>query len=285
MLGDMSNPQPGPVTAARFAWTMIGAPPHEPPEPKRGRPRYGESALCWLCGGDTEGRGWLRRAAIPPTFTNHNLAACPTSDAVCEPCAYFAFGDGWRAYCASRPELGLKDAHPLSWRSYSHVFAPSEPGGHRCPSRREWRALLLEPPPPPFVLTIAESGQKHIVFRGRPAYGRDLYPVQVEEDTLFVLRHRLAACIALFEEMLAMGFTRDEIASGQYSSHRTLPLGAARFAEIDERMEGWRTRLPQYVRLAHFAAHRPQAAAAEEPDDVQQPDAEEPAAESAESAA
>lgn len=274
----MASPAPaGLLTASRFAWTCIGAPAHEPPEPRRGKPRYGTHPLCWLCGGITEGRGWPRAVAIAPTFTNHNLAACPASDTVCEPCAYFAWGDGWRAYCAARPDLALKSVPPLSWRSYSHVFAPSEPGGHRCPTRRQWRALLLDPPDPPFLLVIAESGQKHVLFRGRVAGSRDVYPVQVEEDTPLVERARLADCIDLFEALLHLGFTRDEVATGRYAPHRTLAAGREVWQAAETRMAAMRARRPHDVRLAHFAAHGPKQTAAQ-PNAAPPPDGEETAA-------
>lgn len=247
-----------PRTAARLCWELLGSPAHEPPEPARGKPRYGTSPTCWLCGGDSGARPWPR-ALVPVTFTNPTLSPCPTADAVCQPCAYFSFGDGWRTYVAEHPDRGLKATGAMGWRSYSHAFSAAFPGGHRTPKRREWRALLLDPPAPPFVYVIAESGQKHILWRARVARSRDRYPVQVEEDRLIVDRGALGACIAQVERLLALGFTRDEIACGRYAPHRTLAAGSATWWPEEERMAWWRGHRPHDVRLALVAAHKPGA--------------------------
>jgi CRISPR type IV-associated protein Csf1 len=119
-----------------------------------------------------EGEGWRLKDFLTPTFTNHTLAAAPSSDTVCQPCVYLGSGESWRAYCGAHPEMGLKAVHPLSWRSYSHVFAP---GVHACPARAEWRRWLLEPPPPPFVFVLTETGKKHVIYRALASYDRDRY--------------------------------------------------------------------------------------------------------------
>jgi len=97
----------------------------------------GSDARCWLCGGALREPGWRRQDAIQPTFTNHNLAQAPASQTVCQPCAYFASGDAWRAYAAAQPERGLKTGHATGWRSYSHLFSAA---GHETPFRPRWRA-------------------------------------------------------------------------------------------------------------------------------------------------
>lgn len=242
------------TNATRFAWECIGSPRWEPPEVKRGE-RYGTCAECWLCGGPTEGKGWPWRTAISPTFTNHTLAAAPWSDTVCQPCAYMSSGDAWREYVATRPDQGWKSVHPLSWRTYSHVFAAS--GLHYSPKRDEWKGVLLDPPAPPFLMLVAESGQKHIVFRGQVAYDPAIYPLQLEETRVFVQRDQLARCIEQFEELLHMGFTRDEVATGRYSQGRVGKAALNDWWAAEERMAMWRHSQPEYVRLAHMVAHGP----------------------------
>lgn len=217
-------------------------------------PSTSESAECWLCGGPAGEAPWPLARAISSTFTNHTLAAAPRSGSVCEPCAYLASGDAWREYCAAHPEMGLKSVSPLSWRSYSHVVAM---GIHACPVRSGWQRWLFEPPPPPFVYVIAESGQKHLLFRAEAAHERDLYPVQVEEDRIWVQPGPLRECVDAVELGLRMGFTREEIASGRYSQGRLAKAGLAEWRRWEDRMASWRQLQPGYVRIGvHVARGR-----------------------------
>lgn len=242
------------MSGARFAWECLGSPEWLPPAPKRGAERFGPDGDCWLCGGPTEGVGWPWRLAISPTFTNHTLAAAPWSQTVCQACVYMGSGEAWRAYCETRPDREWKAVPPLSWRSYSHVFWP---GYHDCPKRGSWRALLLEPPEPPFLLVVAESGQKHIVYRAVVGRSREVFPVQVEEERVLVDRDEFRACVEAFEALLAMGFTRDEVVSGRYSQGRLARADRVLWRAAEAEMDQWRRRRPDYMRLAHMVAHGP----------------------------
>lgn len=252
----------GSLTATDFAWSCLGMGDYPPPEPevKRGRAaraRYGPDAACWLCDGETDGVGWWRDTAIPSTFTNHNQARCLTSESLCQPCAAMASKATWERYVAAHPEKGLKTGHAMSWRCYSHVFSPSIPGGHDSPNRARWRQWLLDPPDPPFLFVVAESGQKHLIFRARIAYSRDRFPVQVEEDRIFVDRQRLALCLDAFEWLYQMGFTKDEVRLGEYSQARVLAAGLGRWRAAENAFVSWRQMEPDLVRLAHFVAELP----------------------------
>lgn len=246
------------LTATRFAWQVLGSPEYPPPVPKRrGVERFGPDANCWLCGGPTDSVGWPRAVALAPTFTNHNTAALRTSSTVCQPCCYLSHTATWAEYAAAHPERGLKVVHPLSWRSYSHVFARDL---HATPSRSAWRAWLLEPPEPPFVFTISVSGQKHGLFRSRVSYGRDFYPAQVEEDRVFVDRARFTAVLDDFERLYALGFSKDSILSGQYHHGQLLKVGLAVWRPLEEAMARWRRSDPALCRLAHLCSQRPDSA-------------------------
>lgn len=239
------------TNAARFAWESLGSPPWPGPE-------EGIAGPCWLCGGGEPTGGWPRTAVISPSFTNHPLAAAPASDAVCQACAYMLSGASWKAYVDAGPDRGLKAVHPLSWKSYSHVFAA---GLHECPTRQSWRAWLEAPPEPPFLFLLAESGQKHIIFRARVSHSRGDYWVQVEEDSVLVNRSALVDVIALFEGMLALGFTRDEIRTGNYSQGRLLKA-RSEWRALESAMGKWRQTAPDYLRIAAVAAHGPKKAEA-----------------------
>lgn len=233
-------------STSRFAWRCLGSTAWPPKLAVSGE-------RCWLCGGEIEEPPWRRRDAIPPTFTNPNLARAIDSDAVCQPCAYLGSGDSWREYCALLPERGWKSMHPLSWRSYSHVIAP---GLHQTPFRSEWHEWLASPPDPPFIFVMALSGKKHLIFRARVSRSKNTYALQAEEDTLWVERDTMADVLKTTSSLLALGFSRKEINSGHYSPHR---IFRARddFRILTEKLNRYRVREPELIDVATFAARDP----------------------------
>jgi hypothetical protein len=246
--------------STHFAWSVLSMGDYPPA-------RVGPDADCWLCGGPTVGAGWRMEDAIPPTYTNHTLAKCPTSRTVCQPCAALGSKETWERYVASRPELGLKTGHAMSWRCYSHLFAVSH--HHEGPTRSRWREILLDPPAPPFLVVIAESGQKHLIFRSEIAYARDYFPVQFEERSILLVRVNFTACLESFERLYNLGFSKDSILSGQYHHGQMLKVGIGLWREAEGCFAPWR-RHPHLAALAHFVAQKdpefvmPEAPAGEE---------------------
>ena len=232
------------------AWRALGAPAWSPEPGREAAP-----GPCWLCGMPTatSGEAWRLKDFLTPTFTSHTLAAVPWSEAVCQPCVYLGSGDAWRAHCAGHPEEGLKSMPPLSWRSYSHVFAA---GVHASPGRAQWREWLLEPPAPPFVLVLAESGKKHLIYRAQASHSRDTYWLQVEEDTVLIQREEFGAVLGTFEALLALGFSREEVRTGSYSQGRLLKV-RREWEAIEPAMRDARSRAPDWVRICATVAHGP----------------------------
>ena len=235
------------MTASQFAARIVGFDKYPPPIAATGD-------RCWLCGGFTNGVGWRREDWIKPTFTNHNEACCLDSDAICQACVAMSSKEPWEQYVAAHPEMGLKTGHAMSWRFYSHVFSHV---GHRCPTKPEWRMLLVEPPEPPFLCVISTSGQKHLIFRARVSHSRDRYWLRFEDQLLYVDRRSIAQRIALVEQALAAGMVRVEIESGQYRPK--LPAGVVSVAEwltITSSLDEARIADPQLLTLACHVAHK-----------------------------
>lgn len=88
------------------------------------------------------------------------------------------------------------------------------------PTYGQIRQWLLDPPTPPFRIVIAESGKKHIDFLAPVAYCRDRFPVQFELDTLQIDRAEFTQILSAFESLMAAGFSKTEILTGQYRSDR-----------------------------------------------------------------
>lgn len=242
------------MTGSRFCAEALELLPF-PPEAAAVRVRPGADPRCWLCGGAIDAPGWSRDDAFPDTFTNVNLARVPDSRTVCQACAAVSRGESWAAYAARRPDLALVTKHPISWRSYPHAITAD---AHEVPSAARWRALLLDPPAPPFVFVIPESKQKHLLFRAAVAYSRDRYPVQLEEDQVVVDRAAFAACLAAIEALLALGFPRDAARSGRYGQEAIRRAGLAAWRAAEAAAAPWRRRAPDLVRLAALVGHRPE---------------------------
>lgn len=189
-----------------------------------------EDDICWLCGGETGGRGIPTKKGIKDTFTDHPWARGQGSKSLCAGCTF----------CLGNRNL----------RNYS-ILATAD--GLRHPGRADWREILLHPPEPPFVACLAVSGQKHLSFKAPVNLSREVFTVALEEQMVEIVPAKLAACLEAVEN-LYLYFTKDEIATGRYSQHRIQECGLARWQELETAVEPWRgTRL---FELALFVAQK-----------------------------
>jgi hypothetical protein len=241
------------LTASRFVAEQLGLLPF-PPSEARERVRTAHDPACWLCGGETGGSGWDRRDSFPETFTNVTLAAAPASFTVCEACAAVSRRETWERYVAMRPDLGLIAKHPFSFRSYAHAIWT---GHHECPRPARWRELLLNPPEPPFVFAIPTSKQKHLLFRCAVARDRERFPVQFEEDRLWLDRRLFGRCLDAAEQLLAAGARRREIEQGRYHQETLRRIGIATWRALEDRARQWRQGEPGWWQLAVLVARGP----------------------------
>ena len=197
--------------------------------------------MCWLCGG-THQEMVPRRLRLNEGFTNHGWAKAPRSEWLCLPCAVFLM------------------SHPSArhyWRNQGHVFMV-DPPYLRHPGRAEWRGVLLNPPAPPFLLCLPTSGQKHLVFRGTVARGREVFPLQYEEEQVMVEREVLRDLLGTIETLLAAGFRREELRSGRPNSRRVLTFGLKRYVALERRIIEARQLRPLHLELALRVAWEPE---------------------------
>lgn len=186
--------------------------------------------ICWLCGGETNGRGIPTKKAIKPTFTDHPYARGQGSGSVCPGCAF----------CLSKRPL----------RNYSILASPA---GLQHPSRAQWREILLNPPKPPFVCCLAVSGQKHLTFKAPVNADRQRFTVLLEEQQIHVVPERLE-CVLEAVEALYVYFTKEEILTSRYSQHRVKECGIRAWGELESRLKTWRGR--PLFELAVFVAQK-----------------------------
>lgn len=189
-----------------------------------------DDAICWLCGGETGGRGIPTKKGIKDTFTDHPWARGQGSKSLCAGCTF----------CLGNRSL----------RNYS-ILATAD--GLRHPGRADWREILLHSPEPPFVACLAVSGQKHLSFKAPVNLSREVFTVALEEQMVEIVPAKLEACLEAVEN-LYLYFTKDEIATGSYSQHRIQECGLGRWQELDAMLQPWRgTRI---FELALFVAQK-----------------------------
>lgn len=187
-----------------------------------------QKEFCWLCGCVTFGHP--KKKIIKPTFTDHDLANLPWSEVVCEHCAW----------ALSYREL----------RNYS-ILATEKILYH--PSRPIIRAALLYPPEPPFLLAVAESGQRWLHFKAKVNLSNKRFLVRLDSFDVTVNPEQFKALLEPIEE-LYQTFTKAEIESGNYQSHRIREFGMERWERIESIIEP--VRKSSLFRLAIFVAQR-----------------------------
>jgi hypothetical protein len=169
---------------------------------------------CWLCGGETNGKGTSKKKTIKPTFTNHDIAKYPLSESICEACTWGLSNSSLRNYSILATEKGLQH-----------------------PSKLQIREYLMNPPKPPFVFTIAVSGQKWLHILARINYNAGMFYVMYEQTPVQVRPLLFRQLIELIEKLYNGGFTKDEILKGDYQTHKIQTFGIEEFEGIEWQLE------------------------------------------------
>jgi len=184
-------------------------------------------ASCYLCGAPNATK--RKSTVLKDSFTNHSMARCPSSDYLCERCAWVI-----PLRCAYfNPHKG--SYVKLFARSWSWLLSPKDaypqfgdpvdglPEVRELPTRQQIREWIINPPEPPFTIAIAESGQKHILPWAKAGLSQDYFPVQFELDTIFLDRTYFTTLISACEKLLNLGFSKQEIQSENYTTDHCLP--------------------------------------------------------------
>lgn len=192
------------MTVTRILWRAAGRPPGE----------GNTASTCRICGQAGAGLpfvDWVR-----PTFTDWDKLL--PGDVICQPCQ-FSFAERSELLTA---RVGKEKLQRM--RNYSHFIV----GGMWLPlskgQKSQMAQVLLHQSPE--VAVIAQSGQKHLIFRARPGI------VQFEEQQIADL-HGLGSLLAMVE-MLYGGFSKAEIETGAYAQHRILKFGTPAWWELEQ---------------------------------------------------
>lgn len=197
--------------------------------------KYGSAKLgdlkgeCWLCGCTTT-HGFKRDIVIKDTFQNKDMAKAPWSAVCCDHCAW---------------ALSF-----MSMRNYSIIATKTK---FEHPSRTRMKEVLLSPPDPPFVICVAESGQLWLHFKAKVNLSNDRFTIRMDKFDVIVNQTRFKILLASIENLYRV-FTKDEILTGNYQSHRIKEFGLSEWETEEENIRGLRK--SGIFQLALFVARR-----------------------------
>jgi hypothetical protein len=171
--------------------------------------------ICCICGQMSNGlsfASWVR-----DTFTDWDKIL--PGEIICHACQ-FAFAES-SELLADR--VG-KDK-PQRMRNYSHFVV----GDEWIPFSKANKAQIVEILRGDFeIAIIADSGQKHIIFRAIPGV------VQFEEQQVRAVDKALALLDPIQE--LYAGFSKSEIEMGQYKQHRIIKFGLPEWDRLEQQI-------------------------------------------------
>jgi len=207
------------------------------------------SGICRFCGAENIGvefDEWVK-----DTFTDFDKLRI--GNIVCDACLFF-----FNEKSDELAKIMCKDK-PQRMRNYSHFIV----AGNWIPlskGNKDKMKDLLFGSPFPELAAIADSGQKHIVFRAeRNRPGSKCGWVQFEEQSLFFIPEEFKLHLDNIERLYA-GFSKDEICGGKYQSWRIMQFGVDRWIEVEKEIKIIRGSL--IFHLALFLAQREEQDAA-----------------------
>lgn len=212
-------------TPSLLLWSAAGSPPMSGVV----------SGHCRLCGSD--GIGQEFSAWIKDTFTNHDLLF--PGEVICHACQF----------CCTDANIPLQERlgkdKPQRMRNYSHFVVDGEWQPLSKGDKRRMADLLMQEPT---VVVIADSGQKHIIFRARCGWW------QFEEQKLTPCPALLGELLSVIEPIYQAGASKAEIESGVYSVKSIQKIGKDTYRTAEKYLRVRRGGLP--FQLAIFLAQK-----------------------------
>lgn len=183
------------------------------------------SCRCAYCGGRCDDSAPASKFVLP-SFTARDSLSGGTH--VCFGC---------RLAMDERADVTLIDGESRAaqkTRLYSwFVPRPGERIAATKTHREQLAAIVLDPPEPPFLLSIALSGQRHVLYRSRVALDRREYPINLEGEPIYVTRQAIADRLDLCRRLVAC--LGKPALDGELDFGRMLALGQPDAIEDAER--------------------------------------------------
>jgi hypothetical protein len=202
-----------------------------PPEQPQPGTIAGVCRACGISGVGVDFLAWVR-----PTFTDWGLLQ--VGSIVCAACQ-FCFAEQSEVLAA---QLGKRE--PQRFRNYSHFVVG---GAWRALSKGNKKEMIEILGQSPQVAVIADSGQKHIVFRAKPGWWQfEELAIRPEVETLMFLIGEMVPALATF--------SKQELLLGRYSFSRIAKYGLPESAKLAEKLKPHRG--SAVFALALFLAQR-----------------------------
>ena len=202
--------------------------------------------ICRVCGEEADGE--LFNQWVRPTFTDHDKLQA--GNIICHRCRLmFEERSEWLAQRVGKDK-------PQRMRNYSHFVVNGQWLPLSKGNKARMKELLLGEPFPELAC-IAESGQKHILFRAKwnPPGASEGY-VQFEEQSIFIEGSTLRWLVERIEK-LYVGFNKTEIGTGDYSQYRILQFGVGAWQAYEHSIAYMRDSV--LFQLALFLAQKGEA--------------------------
>lgn len=252
-------------SVTQFIWKeALGMPALEAPEPtNKKNTKYGSDERCWLCGGDTENLGWHKKDVITSSFTDVDSAKASISETCCYSCAATMKQEGWQVACEKYghpwhfPIKEGKKPASSNWMFSSHVIAKDH---WQMPARSDFREILTNPPKTPFVITLADAGKKHVLFRASVNYSQDHYSVMLDDEEIFIDRKIFTEMLARFEGAYTAGFSKASLLSGEYNQAAIMKIGIRKWREIEDVMRVYRDNHYDMMRIVALIGQKQEGA-------------------------
>lgn len=149
---------------------------------------------CYYCGLSCD-ETYTKKEYVKDTFTNRDIVRFPGSDYVCGCCVESLI----TGYETTLIDGERKTGRGGSPRMYSWILSASSRQAFSKKHMAFARAVVLDPPDPPFSIILSESGQKQLIFRAPVNYDRKMYSLMLEDKYILVdtevLRHYLQKAI------------------------------------------------------------------------------------------
>jgi hypothetical protein len=175
------------------------------------------SGVCRVCG--SQGAGISFEEWVRDSFTDRDKLQ--PGEIICRSCL-FCFDE--RSTLLTKLTRKLK---PQRMRNYSHFVVGDKWYPLSKGQKPQIRELLFACPS---VAVIAESGQKHIIFRAQAGW------LQFEEQRTLLHPGRIKAMLELVETLYQAGASKIQIASGHYSQSVIRTIGVEQWSAMEARI-------------------------------------------------
>ena len=149
---------------------------------------------CCYCGA-----GARDPYTLPLSFTTRDTLTLPRSQFICVGCKICLEEAGVAGY----PDGEIYRFTKAYRRMLSHVITTSKVTQATKGHIEFLRNTCLNPPAPPFAISIAVSGQKHVLYRGRVCHSRDNITMSLEGQLISYRREDLVKRLGLTSRLVA----------------------------------------------------------------------------------